>query len=169
MVTKSKAFLAYDGARKAVWRNIVAENRSELASALAQTTRSGLFNFAVTHERLTKVELLPEVDCLVHGHIHRFSNQISKGKRQLNVAALDKPIAVWPTGDDDPLGSLCNIDTGNYVTFEIAARSMQNLTLKSFGWNEEGWSRFDNTIARGGSVKSVGADPSRDSEAVVQI
>lgn len=78
-------------------------------------------------------------------------------------------MAVWPTGNEDPLGSLCNIDAGNYVTFEIADRSMQNLRLKSFGWNDEGWSRAEHIITRGDSIKSVGADPTRDSETLVPV
>lgn len=163
---KTDEFRDYDNARKALGRNIVGGNRAELVNALSQATRTELFNITVTHERLTRAELLTEADCLIHGHIHQFSSTISKGKRQLNVAALDKPLTVGPAGGLVDLANLSNIDTGNYVTFEVTGRAIRNLTVKTFGWNMKGWVRLEGFRARGAGVKTAGADPSRDCEEV---
>ena len=164
---KTKAYKAYDEAWKAYRRSIVSENRAELAEALTGATRPGLFNIAVTHEKLTKAELLPGADCLIHGHIHQFSHRAWRGKRHLNVAALDKPMTVFPEAEG--FGKLSHIATGNYVTFEVADRSLRNLTVKSFGWNEDGWKRSLDVRAVGLDVPTVAADPSRDREDMIVL
>lgn len=165
-LTKTAAFAAYDRACRAFRLSITAENRREIAAALRETTRPGHYNIIVTHERLTKSELLPEAHCLIHGHVHQFSHRISKGKRQLNVAALDKPVNVAPIKQASDWPHFCNMATGNYVTFEIVGGDLRNLTVKTFGWNDEGWTRIEGLKAIGSNVKIVGADPSKDTAVV---
>jgi len=77
----------------------------------------------VTHERLARLsEEIPGTLLHLFGHIHRYSDQIYKGTRYMDVATLDRPIPVRPRAKRRWTMEDCrNVNAGNYVTIEISS------------------------------------------------
>ncbi len=77
----------------------------------------------VTHERLARLsEEIPGTLLHLFGHIHRYSDQIYKGTRYMDVATLDRPIPVRPCAKRRWTMEDCrNVNAGNYVTIEISS------------------------------------------------
>lgn len=166
---RKTAFRAYEQALAKVYRDILNENRLTLATLLRSAAVDNRYSLVVTHERLTFPGLLPQADCFLHGHNHKFEHVVSRGKLRLNVAALDKPLTVYPADTSSVPHEFCIMDTGNYVTFEICGREMRNLTLKRFGWRADGWVRSEGISVVGDSYRRVGADPTQDTEMIVGV
>jgi len=77
----------------------------------------------VTHERLARLsEEIPGTLLHLFGHIHRYSDQIYKGTRYMDVATLDRPIPVRPRAKRRCTMEDCrNVNAGNYVTIEVSS------------------------------------------------
>jgi predicted phosphodiesterase len=84
----------------------------------------------VTHERLARLgEALPGALLHLYGHIHRYSDQLYRGTRYIDVAPLDRPLPVRPKAKAHWTVEDCaNVNAGNYAKIEI--NSSQEITAE---------------------------------------
>jgi predicted phosphodiesterase len=102
--------------------SILELNREGLRKAIRKAAVDPRRCVVVTHQRLARLsEEIPGTLLHLFGHIHRYSDQIYKGTRYINVAALDRPIPVRPRAKKRWAMEDCrNLNAGNYVTIEIS-------------------------------------------------
>jgi predicted phosphodiesterase len=159
---RSREFKTYSLASAENYDRILYDNRASIICEMKELSEENDMSIVVTHERLTEAwRDLSNVNCFIHGHIHRFSDTSHKGARFLNVAAIDKPISVRPTHKAKwGFNDLRRVNTGNYVTFEVNDGAIQNVQCKRFGWDSDNWTEHRERMVYGASY--VGEDSSRD-------
>lgn len=160
---KSIVYLQYKADLNLTYKKIIELNRLDLVQQLQSCNSSEKFTIVMTHEKLTKPKLdLPSVDCFIFGHRHKFSYTHVGGVRSMNVAALCNSVTI--EGNDKahqiPRG-FGRASVGNYCKFHILNNELKNLTLTTFGWDQDNFHAFRFQFRdTGGSFYA--SDPSRD-------
>jgi Icc-related predicted phosphoesterase len=103
--------------------SILKSNRARLRKVIGSASVDPRKCVVITHERLSRLsEEIPGTLLHLFGHIHRYSDNIYKGTRYIDVAALDRPIPVRPRAKKRWTMEDCgNVNAGNYVTIEISS------------------------------------------------
>jgi predicted phosphodiesterase len=103
--------------------SILELNRESVQRAIRNASVDPHKCVVVTHQRLARLsDEIPGALLHLFGHIHRFSDQIYKGTRYVDVAALDRPVPVRPRAKKRWTMEDCrNVNAGNYVTIEISS------------------------------------------------
>lgn len=104
-------------------RSILELNRASIRRVVENNGVDPRKCVIVTHERLRRLsEDLPGTLLHLYGHIHRFSEQTYKGTRYIDVATLDRPVAVRPRTNNEWTREDCRkVNAGNYVKIEIGS------------------------------------------------
>jgi predicted phosphodiesterase len=102
--------------------SILQLNRESIRKAIGSASVDPRKCVVVTHERLARLsEEIPDTLLHLFGHIHRYSDQIYKGTRYIDVAALDRPVPVRPRTRKRWTTKDCrNVNAGNYVKIEVS-------------------------------------------------
>jgi Icc-related predicted phosphoesterase len=108
-------------------RDILKLNREAIQKSLKRAAVDPRKSVIVTHERLARLnEDFAGTLLHLYGHIHRYSDQLYRGTRYIDVATLDRPVPVRPSGKAKWTMEDCrNVNAGNYVSIEIS--SSQNI------------------------------------------
>jgi predicted phosphodiesterase len=103
--------------------SILELNRASVRKAIGSASVDPRKCVVVTHERFARLsEQIPGTFLHLFGHIHRYSDQTYKGTRYIDVAALDRRVAVRPRAKQRWATEDCrNVNAGNYVTIEISS------------------------------------------------
>jgi len=106
-----------------VKRSILELNRENVRKAINGAAIDPRRCIIITHERLARLsEYLPGTLLHLYGHIHRYSDQTYKGTRYIDVATLDRVLAVRPRSKRKWTMDDCRkVNAGNYVKIEINA------------------------------------------------
>jgi Calcineurin-like phosphoesterase superfamily domain len=106
---------------KEVNRAILELNRESVRKAVRGAAINPRKCIIITHERLARLsEYLPGTLLHLYGHIHHYSDQIYRGTRYIDVATLDRLLAVRPRSKKKWTVHDCrNVNAGNYVRIEI--------------------------------------------------
>ena len=98
-------------------------NRVSVRKAIRKAAVDPRKCVVVTHQRLARLsEEIPGALLHLFGHLHRYSDQIYKGTRYIDVATLDRPVPVRPRAKKRWAMEDCrNVNAGNYVTIEISS------------------------------------------------
>jgi hypothetical protein len=102
--------------------SILRSNRESVEKAIRSASVDPRRCVVVTHERLARLsEEIPGTLLHLYGHIHRYSDQIYKETRYIDVATLDRPVPVRPRAKTRWTMEDCrNVNAGNYVKIEIS-------------------------------------------------
>ena len=162
-LARTKDHKLFSKAQQALRNDILRESRNKVAIDFGMNSRDDLICVAITHEYLTNSHRAFEgVNFFLHGHNHRFHDRLVRGKRHINVAALDQCFTVGSksTPIDQHLG-FRRINAGCYVTFNVVDRQVERVQAHRFGYDDTGYVREPHMHFGGAPI--VGADPDRDS------
>jgi hypothetical protein len=128
-IRRTRAYQKYAFERKSASNDILRLNKESLGKVVRNAKVDPRKCVIITHQRLARLnEQVPGALLHLFGHLHAFSEHTFKTTKYVNVAALDRPMAVRPRGlekseeleksqEDD-----CRvINAGNYTTIEINA------------------------------------------------
>jgi predicted phosphodiesterase len=103
--------------------SILELNRKSIRKAIRDASADPRKCVIVTHERLARLsDEIPGALLHLFGHIHRYSDQIYKGTRYIDVATLDHRVPVRPRAKKRWTMEDCrNVNAGNYVTIEVSS------------------------------------------------
>ena len=110
-------------ARRLANREILKLNREAIQKSVKRAAVDPRKCVIVTHERLARLdEAFPGTLLHLYGHIHRYSDQLYRGTRYIDVATLDRPLPVRPSAKAKWTMQDCrNVNAGHYVRIEISS------------------------------------------------
>jgi Icc-related predicted phosphoesterase len=103
--------------------SILELNRKSIRKTIRDASADPRKCVVVTHERLARLsDEIPGALLHLFGHIHRYSDQIYKGTRYIDVATLDHRVPVRPRAKKRWAMEDCrNVNAGNYATIEVSS------------------------------------------------
>jgi Icc-related predicted phosphoesterase len=122
-IRNTEAYQKYISQLRAARDSILKLNRESVGKAVRSSSIDPRKCVVITHQRLTRLsEELPGTLLHLFGHIHQYSDQLYKGTRHINVAALDRPAPARPRAKKRWAMKDCrNVNAGNYVKIEIGS------------------------------------------------